>query len=275
LAVRWGSMFERFTEASRRAIVFAQDEARLLEYPSIGTAHVLLGLIHEAEGIGGRALTSLGLSLVETRVVVVESSDELLVAAPSPDSIPFAADAKELLELAPREALRLGHRNIGTEHLVLALTDRSDSLTDRVLEHFEVDRATLRERVLELLAQPGAPREGRRTTRSTQPVQLSQETQELLARSARKAMQLGVAYASKRSLPLRLLGSAGNAALGMTPAGVSAARHEIAASTAAGGLTPARCSFCGTPSPACGTLFSGATNSLICETCANAARPPT
>ncbi|MGZ8733575.1 MAG: Clp protease N-terminal domain-containing protein [Acidimicrobiia bacterium] len=268
-------MFERFTEASRRAIVFAQDEARLLEHPSIGTAHVLLGLIHEAEGIGGRALISLGLSLVETRAVVVESSDELLAAAPSPDPIPFAADAKELLELAPREALRLGHRNIGTEHLVLALTDQPDSLADRVLEHFEVDRPTLRGRVLELLAQPASPRGVGRAARSTQPVQLSPETQELLARSARKAMQLGVAYASKRSLPLRLLGSAGNAALGTAPDRTgSAAMPAIAAPTAAVGLTPARCSFCGTPSPACGTLFSGATGALICERCVDAAAPP-
>lgn len=267
-------MFERFTERSRRAILLAQDEARLLEHPSIGTAHVLLGLIHEAEGIGGRALISLGLSLVETRAAVVASSRELLSAAPSPDSIPFDGDAKGLLEVAPREALRLGHRNIGTEHLALALANQPRSAAVRLLEHFDVECAALRARVLELLAQPPAPREARSSTSAAPSVQLSPETQELLARSARKALQIGVAYASKGSLPLRLLGTAGNAALGMTPAGApSATPRELTTPDAASGLTPALCSFCGTPSPGCGTLFRGATGALICENCARGAAP--
>jgi ATP-dependent Clp protease ATP-binding subunit ClpA len=268
-------MFERFTERSRRAILFAQDEARLLEHPSIGTAHVLLGLIHEAEGVGGRALISLGLSLVATRAEVVESNDVLLASAPAPEPIPFATDAKGLLELAPREALRLGHRNIGTEHLVLAITSQPHSAAVQVLTHFGVECAPLRARVLELLAQPPARRDATSSTRVATSVQLSPETQELLARSARKALKLGVAYASKGSLPMRLLGTAGNAALGMSPAAtsLSATPRAISTPSASNGLTPAACSFCGTASPGCGTLFSGATGALICEHCVKGATP--
>jgi hypothetical protein len=231
---------------------------------------VLLGLIHEADGIGGRALTSLGLSLVEARARVVASSDEF--SSPSPDPIPFAADAKGLLELAPREALRLGHRNIGTEHLVLALTNQPRSAAVRLLEQLDVECGQLRARVLELLARPPAQRAAMPSTRVTTSVQLSPETQELLARSARKALQLGVAYASKGSLPFRLLGTAGNAALGMNSAGApSATPRAITAPSPSSGLAPAVCSFCGTPSPDCGTLFSGATGALICERCVNGA----
>ncbi len=265
-------MFERFTERSRRAILFAQDEARLLEHSSIGTAHVLAGLIHEADGIGGRALISLGLSLVETRAEVVTSSDELLAGAPSPEPIPFAADAKGLLELAPREALRLGHRNIGTEHLALAITSQPHSAAVQVLTHFGVDCARLRARILELLALPTptptpSTMPSRRVTTS---VQMSPETQALLARSARKALRLGVAYASKRSLPMRLLGTAGTAALGMSPTPTPPAPSPP---SAASSLTPAVCSFCGTPSPGCGTLFSGATGALICAQCVKGVAP--
>ena len=263
-------MFERFTESSRRAILFAQDEARLLEHPRIGTVHVLLGLIHESDGIGGRALASLGLSLVATRAAVVEASDVVLAAAPSLEPIPFADDAKALLELAPREALRLGHRDIGTEHLVLAITSQPRSAAMKVLADLGVECAALRTRVLELLAHPPTPPATTPATRATTSVQLSPETQELLARSARKALKLGVAYASKGSLTMRLLGTAGNAALGMSSTPSPVARPDAIAPAAAS-LTPAACSFCGTASPECGTLFSGATGALICEHCVKTA----
>ena len=112
-------MFERFTDRARRVVVLAQEEARMLNHNYIGTEHILLGLIHEGEGVAAKALESLGISLEGVRSQVEEIIGQGQ-QAPS-GHIPFTPRAKKVLELSLREALQLGHNYIGTEHILLGL----------------------------------------------------------------------------------------------------------------------------------------------------------
>ena len=100
-------MFERFTDRARRVVVLAQEEARMLNHNYIGTEHILLGLIHEGEGVAAKALESLGISLEGVRHQVEEIIGQGQ-QAPS-GHIPFTPRAKKVLELSLREALQLGH----------------------------------------------------------------------------------------------------------------------------------------------------------------------
>src|SRR5207249_4450241 len=112
-------MFERFTDRARRVVVLAQEEARMLNHNYIGTEHILLGLIHEGEGVAAKALESLGISLDAVRHQV----EEIIGQGQTPPTghIPFTPRAKKVLELSLREALQLGHNYIGTEHILLGL----------------------------------------------------------------------------------------------------------------------------------------------------------
>src|SRR5881396_3167082 len=106
-------MFERFTDRARRVVVLAQEEARLLNHNYIGTEHILLGLIHEGEGVAAKALESLGISLEAVRSQVEEIIGQ---GGSSPSGhIPFTPRAKKVLELSLREALQLGHNYIGAD----------------------------------------------------------------------------------------------------------------------------------------------------------------
>src|SRR3954471_2077925 len=124
-------MFERFSARARRAIVLAQDEARELQHASIGTEHILLGLLGEPEAIAGTVLGRLGLDLARgrTEVVGIVGRGE---GSPS-GHIPFTARAKKVLELSLREALALGHNYIGTEHILLGLEREHDGVAAAVL----------------------------------------------------------------------------------------------------------------------------------------------
>src|SRR5262249_55410960 len=105
------ALFERFTDRARRVVVLAQEEARLLHHNYIGTEHILLGLIHEGEGVAAKALESLGISLEAVRSQVEEIIGQ---GGSSPAGhIPFTPRAKKVLELSLREALQLGHNYIG------------------------------------------------------------------------------------------------------------------------------------------------------------------
>src|SRR5437870_3655174 len=117
-------MFERFTDRARRVVVLAQEEARMLNHNYIGTEHILLGLIHEGEGVAAKALESLGISLEAVRQQVEEIIGQGQ-SAPT-GHIPFTPRAKKVLELSLREALQLGHNYIGTEHILLAPIRKGD-----------------------------------------------------------------------------------------------------------------------------------------------------
>ena len=143
-------MFERFTDRARRVIVLAQDEARLLNHNYSGTEHILLGLIHEGEGVGAKALESLGITLEGVREQVREIITEGTQAPTG--HIPFTPRAKKVLELSLREALQLGHGYIGTEHILLGLLREGDGVAVKVLTRMGAQPAAVRQEVIERLS---------------------------------------------------------------------------------------------------------------------------
>ncbi|HCB33640.1 MAG TPA: NDP-hexose 4-ketoreductase, partial [Acidimicrobiaceae bacterium] len=143
-------MFERFTDRARRVVVLAQEEARLLSHNYIGTEHILLGLIHEGEGVAARAMESLDISLEAVRSQVEEIIGQ---GAASPSGhIPFTPRAKKVLELSLREALQLGHNYIGTEHILLGLLREGEGVAAQVLVKLGADLSKVRQQVIQLLS---------------------------------------------------------------------------------------------------------------------------
>src|SRR5256886_108520 len=157
-------MFERFTDRARRVVVLAQEEARMLNHNYIGTEHILLGLIHEGEGVAAKALESLGISLEAVRQQVEEIIGQGQ-QAPS-GHIPFTPRAKKVLELSLREALQLGHNYIGTEHILLGLIREGEGVAAQVLVKLGADLSRVRQQVIQLLSgyagskESGAPTGG-------------------------------------------------------------------------------------------------------------------
>ena len=158
-------MFERFTERARQVIVLAQEEARMLRHNYIGTEHLLLGLLREADGVAARVLGTLEVSLEEVRGevsrIVGEGDHE------SQGQIPFTPRAKKVLELALREALSLGHNYIGTEHILLGLMRESEGVAARILNDLDVDADRARQEVMRVLSGPSRrPSRGTRRRRN-------------------------------------------------------------------------------------------------------------
>ena len=188
-------MFERFTPAARSAVIRAQDETRQLAHPMVDCAHVLLGILQDADSTGSRALRSLGLEpnalregvrrthgapftdaevealrtvgieLDEVRRRIEETFGQGALGrtfdprrARGGGHIPFTSGAKKALELALREALQLGHHYIGTEHIVLGLIRDERSSALRLLQTRGLDREKVRAAVLRELADGGDSR---------------------------------------------------------------------------------------------------------------------
>ena len=143
-------MFERFTDRARRVVVLAQEEARMLNHNYIGTEHILLGLIHEGEGVAAKALESMDISLEAVRAQVEEIIGQGQ-QAPS-GHIPFTPRAKKVLELSLREALQLGHNYIGTEHILLGLIREGEGVAAQVLVKLGADLNRVRQQVIQLLS---------------------------------------------------------------------------------------------------------------------------
>jgi ATP-dependent Clp protease ATP-binding subunit ClpC len=143
-------VFERFTDRARRVVVFAQEEARLLNHNYIGTEHVLLGLVREGEGVAAQALTSMGIGLDAVRGQVEKIIGQGQ-AAPT-GHIPFTPRAKKVLELSLREALQLGHNYIGTEHILLGLLREGEGVAAQVLQQLGADLNRVRQTVIQLLS---------------------------------------------------------------------------------------------------------------------------
>jgi ATP-dependent Clp protease ATP-binding subunit ClpC len=148
-------MFERFTDRARRVVVLAQEAARTLNHSYIGTEHILLGLLSEDEGVAASALRSLGVSLEAVRVQVEEV---IGIGAHAPTAhIPFTPSAKRVLELALREALRLGHNHIGTEHVLLGLVREGEGVAAQVLVRLGVTPNAVRAQIMDgLTGHPSA-----------------------------------------------------------------------------------------------------------------------
>jgi ATP-dependent Clp protease ATP-binding subunit ClpC len=158
-------MFERFTDRARQVVVLGQEEAQELGHSYIGTEHILLGLLREGDGVGARALESLGISLEAARQQV----QEIIGRGEGMPSghIPFTPRAKKVLELSLREALQFGHDYIGTEHILLGLVREGDGVAAQVLVQLGADLPTVRAEVVKVLQEsPGpldVPGEGRAT----------------------------------------------------------------------------------------------------------------
>jgi ATP-dependent Clp protease ATP-binding subunit ClpA len=151
-------MFERFTDRARHVVVLAQEESRRLNHTYIGTEHILLGLVAEGDGIGAKALLSLGVSLEAVRSQV----EEIIGRGGTTVSghIPFTPRAKKVLELSLREALQLGHNYIGTEHILLGLIREGEGVAAQVLGQLGMDLSRVRQQVIQLLSGysgPGIP----------------------------------------------------------------------------------------------------------------------
>jgi len=146
------AMFERFTDRARSVLVLAQEEARLLDHSFIGTEHILLGLVREGDGVGGKVLTSFDLSLDAVRQKV----QEMIGAGPTDrdrsGSPPFTPRAKKVLELSLREALQLGHSYIGTEHILLGIIREGEGVGSQVLISLGVDLGSARQRVIRFMS---------------------------------------------------------------------------------------------------------------------------
>ena len=143
-------MFRRFTDRARRAVHLAREEALLLRHDHVGTEHLLLGLLYEGEGVAAHVLESLGISREDVRGQV----DEIIGHGQSPPrgDIPFTPAARRALRLALQESLQLGHRYIGTEHVLLGLLREAEGVAAQVLNRLGADHARVRDRTLDLLA---------------------------------------------------------------------------------------------------------------------------
>jgi ATP-dependent Clp protease ATP-binding subunit ClpC len=150
-----GRVFERFTESARRVLVLAQEEARLLHHNFIGTEHILLGLLHEGEGVAARALNSLDVDLETVRQKVGEMIGP--AGHSTVGSAPFTPRSKKVLELSLREAMQLRHGYIGTEHILLGLVREGEGVGAQVLVNLGAGLPTVRQRVIELLSGRDVP----------------------------------------------------------------------------------------------------------------------
>lgn len=148
-------MFERFTDRARRIVVFSQEEARSLGHNYIGTEHILLGLLREGDGVAGKVLTSLGISLDAARQEVVAMVGRGEREEHAAEHIPFTSRAKKVLELSLRESLQLGHNYIGSEHILLGILREGTDVAAQVLVKLGADLNLARQQVVQLArAQP-------------------------------------------------------------------------------------------------------------------------
>jgi len=150
-------LFERFTDRARRVLVLAQEEAKELHHNYIGTEHILLGLVHEGDGIAAKALEALGVTLDGLREEVVKLAEPS--SGPTPNSPAFTVSAKKVLEYSLREALQLGHNYIGTEHMLLGLVREGEGTGAKVLMNLGIDLSRVRDQVMRIISS----NEGRQT----------------------------------------------------------------------------------------------------------------
>lgn len=145
-------MFERFTDRARRVVVLAQEDAKVLGHLHIGTEHLLLGLLHEGDGVAAKTLASLGISLEAAR----NQATDIIGGGTSPLShLPFSPRAKKVLELSLREALQLGHNYISTEHILLALIREGQGVGTQIIVRLGGNLGVVREEIMKAIIAAG------------------------------------------------------------------------------------------------------------------------
>jgi ATP-dependent Clp protease ATP-binding subunit ClpC len=177
-------MFERCTDRARRAVALAQAEAKMLHHDSIGTEHLLLGLLDEGEGVAAHALKDLGIGLEAARQQVEAKIGQ--GQQPPTEYLPFTPRAKKVLELSLREALQLGHNYIGTEHLLLGLIREGEGVAAQTLVTLGADLHRVRQQVLMILSGAASPQAaaGSRPAQATWSEQILQRLEALEHRLA-------------------------------------------------------------------------------------------
>jgi hypothetical protein len=125
--------FSRFTPRARNSIKAAAEEARERRHDRISSEHVALGLLHEPEGLAAKAIEALGVPLETARQALVAALPPAGADEPTADKIPFTPRAKKIMGLAVRDALRLGHNYIGTEHILLGVLEQEQAEDGGVL----------------------------------------------------------------------------------------------------------------------------------------------
>lgn len=137
-----------------RLVETAAGEARLLDHSFVGVEHLLLGLLQDGDGVAAQALASLDISIaaVRERVVVIDGPAK----GASTGELPLTSRAKKVIGLSHDEALRMGRSEVGAEHVLLAIASEGESVAAVVLrEQVGSDLSVVRDRVMELLAEPG------------------------------------------------------------------------------------------------------------------------
>ena len=147
-------MYGRFTEKAQHVIYYAQEEARAMNYPAVGTEHLLLGILREGESVAARALIGLGVDLQKTRDIVLK----MLSPGDTPvgNEIAITPRVKKVLALAQDEAVRWGVNYIGTEHLLLGILREGEGVASQVLEELDIDPDMVRKQVMALLGGPSS-----------------------------------------------------------------------------------------------------------------------
>jgi ATP-dependent Clp protease ATP-binding subunit ClpC len=140
---------EFLTERARGVLVQASEAAREFKHQAIGPEHILLGLLLEDEGDAARMLESFELTAERVRAQIVRIVG--IGQEPAPDQVPFNRDAQQVLELAMREALALGHNYLATAHVLLGLMRQNRGVAARILSDFEADPKKIRDEVMRQL----------------------------------------------------------------------------------------------------------------------------
>ncbi|WP_447041441.1 Clp protease N-terminal domain-containing protein [Streptomyces sp. DSM 118878] len=146
--------FGRFTPRAKNVVMAAHNEAKAAQHDEIHTAHLILGLLHDPESLGVKALTEQGVSTEDVRRAALDALPA--TASEVPELVPYDAGARKVLELTFREALRLGHDHVGTEHILLALIEYEDGAGP--FTGLGVGKAGVTASITDFLANLGAPR---------------------------------------------------------------------------------------------------------------------
>jgi ATP-dependent Clp protease ATP-binding subunit ClpC len=147
--------FERFTEHAKKVLTLAQDEAFNLGHGHIGTEHLLLGLVQEAEGLGSRALVAVGVTMTAIRPLVEEVVPPAAGEERPPRQIIPTTRTKTVIDLAFHAADQQGQQSVGTDHLLLGLVAEREGLGAVVLRNLGADEATIQDAVDRLRQEDG------------------------------------------------------------------------------------------------------------------------